>query len=62
MTIFLCLVSALVLLVAFYLGIMVGINDCKRSYGIAKGVSPAEYNQSIANLQEMAYGPWAEVE
>ena len=62
MTVFLCLLTAVVLLLAFYVGIMVGIKDCKRSYGIAKGVTPADFNEAIRNLQEQAYSPYVEVE
>lgn len=56
------LVLTIVLIIAFYVGVIFGINDCKRSYGISKGVSPAEFNESIRILTEQAYAPYSEVE
>lgn len=59
---FALLLIAVCVLAVFALGIIVGIADCKRSYGISKGVTPEEFNHQLEEVYEMAYANWKEVD
>lgn len=54
------LIVILCLLFGFACGILVGIADCKKSYGIGKHVTPDGFNAYIERLQEQAYDPYRE--
>lgn len=50
MTVLFWIVIVLLILFAFYGGIVLGITDCKRQYGIGKGVTPEEYDSWVNTL------------
>lgn len=51
----------LALLASFYAGVVLGICDTKRSYGIPKGCTPEVYKFEMDELKNFADSLWEEL-